>query len=94
MPDPTPDPSVDDYADGSGLLADAPSRAFRTSSMRVVVAGAGVVGDLRAPDPGAPGGQREGDGVPGGGSPMGPGVNVPHTVRCPWVTVGAAASGT
>ncbi len=44
MPDPTPDPAVDDYADGSGLLAEAPSRAFRTSSMRVVVAGAGVVG--------------------------------------------------
>ena len=43
-PDRGPDPAVDDYADGSGLLAGAPARVVRSSSMRVVVAGAGVVG--------------------------------------------------
>ncbi len=43
-PDRGPDPAVDDYADGSGLLAGAPARVVRSISMRVVVAGAGVVG--------------------------------------------------
>ena len=36
--------SVPDYADGSGLLAGAPARTVYSATMRVVVAGAGVVG--------------------------------------------------
>lgn len=42
--DPVPDGSVPDYADGAGLLDRAPARTFHASTMRVLVAGAGVVG--------------------------------------------------
>lgn len=41
---PVPDTSVPDYADGAGLLARGTERAFHSATMRVVVAGAGVVG--------------------------------------------------
>lgn len=40
----TPDGTVPDYADGTGLLNNAPARPVPATSMRVVVAGAGVVG--------------------------------------------------
>lgn len=36
--------AVPDYADGSGLLINAPARPVQADTMRVVVAGAGVVG--------------------------------------------------
>lgn len=43
MPDVSED-SVPDYADGAGLLAGSPARTVYSATMRVVVAGAGVVG--------------------------------------------------
>lgn len=41
---PVPGGPVPDYADGAGLLDRAPTRTFHASTMRVLVAGAGVVG--------------------------------------------------
>lgn len=42
--DSVPDSPVPDYADGAGLLERARARTFHSSTMRVLVAGAGVVG--------------------------------------------------
>lgn len=41
---PLPDSQVPDYADGEGLLARGSERPLHSTTMRVVVAGAGVVG--------------------------------------------------
>ena len=45
-----PENPVPDYADGAGLLGDAPARSAQSTCLRVVVAGAGVVGRSIARD--------------------------------------------